>query len=102
MSTVAERVERGAALLDAKRPGWWRDIDLGRLDIWSCHDCIGGQLDGGYDATMDLLGVWDVEEARDLGFDDRGLCPEDGEYAALTEAWRDLITKHRELAGAST
>ena len=57
MNTVNERVERGAALLDEKRPGWWQDIDLGRLDISSSCDCIAGQQPGGYAGTMNALNV---------------------------------------------
>lgn len=101
MTTVAERVERGAALLDEKRPGWVQVIDLDRLDIWSCTDCIGGQLDGGYDATMDLLGIGHTEEARAHGFDGHGLSYGDGEYEALNAAWRDLI-RQRRLAASVT
>ncbi len=33
MATIAQRVAAGAALLDEKRPGWWRRIDLDTLDI---------------------------------------------------------------------
>ncbi len=87
MSTITERVRRGAALLDEKRPGWWRDIDLGRLDIDSCSTCILGQIGGGkygaYTSAMSELGLGDYEDVE-YGFD--------GDYpGALTEAWRDLI-----------
>jgi hypothetical protein len=30
---LAERVERGAALLDERRPGWWEATQLGALDL---------------------------------------------------------------------
>lgn len=93
MSTVAERAERGAALLDERRPGWWREIDLGTLDIDSVCNCIAGQL-GGYAETLQALGLDDGAE-YDYGFDG-------GSFAsvqALTPAWRDLIEKRRAEAG---
>ena len=105
MSSITERVERGAALLDAKRPGWWRRINLRRLDIRSACDCIAGQL-GGYSDTLRALGLLDGEEDVEHGFeaiDPDGdvlageyhrLVQED--YAALTAAWHDLIGKRRE------
>ena len=37
-------VERGAALLDERRPRWWERIDIGRLDIRSPENCILGQV----------------------------------------------------------
>ena len=48
MATVAERVARGAALLDDKDPGWWRDegeraIRLGNLEMAEPEHCVLGQ-----------------------------------------------------------
>lgn len=39
-----ERVARGAALLDAKRPGWASRIDVGTLTLHDACGCIVGQL----------------------------------------------------------
>lgn len=116
MSTVAERVERGAALLDEKRPGWWQEIDLGTLDIRSTCGCILGQIgsllgDDGYltrfSTGLDAVRL-EVPQARDYGFEwdvDYGDATEseidrliDAECARLTEAWRDLIQRRRESA----
>lgn len=108
MSTVTERVERGAALLDEKRPGWWQRIDLGRLDLAENCDCILGQLDGDYSPSTNGLGLTNPEAAGH-GFNATGApLPADAwdvlservdaEYDALTTAWRDLITMRREQA----
>lgn len=42
--SAAERVARGAAMLDEKRPGWAAEIDLSVLELaYPCH-CVLGQL----------------------------------------------------------
>lgn len=44
----AERVARGAAFLDLYRPTWFREIDLGSLNLKDNYNCILGQLYGNY------------------------------------------------------
>jgi hypothetical protein len=61
MSRITERVARGAALLDAKRPGWASRIDLVALDITSTSNCILGQLYGWYEEGQDALAELDDE-----------------------------------------
>jgi hypothetical protein len=47
MRTVhEERAEFGAIVLDAKRPGWWRDVDLAMLATGSHLWTVGAQLYG--------------------------------------------------------
>ena len=110
MTSIAERVERGAALLDAKQPGWWQQIDLGALDIGSRCGCIIGQLTGlttnrglAYEVATRRVGVGYMDEIP-MGFEapsahgfGREHLAMPAEYAALTEAWRDLITRRREV-----
>jgi hypothetical protein len=94
---ITERVERGAALLDEKRPGWWQFIDLDRLDIEDGCDCVAGQLDGtaNYMRALRRIGLSGSEaDAVSHGFESG----DDEEYAGLTEAWRTLIARRRELA----
>ena len=86
MPTITERVERGAALLDEKMPGWWQRVDLGRLDIESGCNCVIGQL-GSYPETSEGFGLLSSLDDFTHGFD--GGEPDD--YRALTKAWRDLI-----------
>jgi hypothetical protein len=102
MSDITERVERGAALLDEKRPGWWQGIDLDRLDIGSPCNCVAGQLGTGedpYSLTVSALGIWGADEECEHGFEAPfAMITSDREYGPLTEAWRDLITRRREMA----
>ena len=108
VNDITGRVERGAALLDEKRPDWWQDIDLDRLDISTGCTCVAGQL-GGFSETMRSLGLLPLEAQVAHGFEaddnsdlrtplaviyDRA----DLDYRALTAAWTDLITARRELA----
>lgn len=63
----------GAQVLDARQPGWALLIDIGRLDMGSCADCILGQLAGiyvwsGQTALADLVGDGG-KRAIELGFD---------------------------------
>jgi len=109
MSTVAERVARGAALLDEKVPGWAGRISLGELDLSSCTFCVLGQLfavdafvepdwDSGYDLGRRVL---DLEDDDDLhGFDRYYVEP----WSELNAEWRRVITERtaRVLAGATT
>ena len=44
--TAKEAVARGAALLDEKVPGWWKVIDLEKLRMQNCTNCMLGQLFG--------------------------------------------------------
>lgn len=47
-------VDFGARELDRLMPGWFRQIDVSRLRIESCHDCLIGQLYGSYSAIAAL------------------------------------------------
>lgn len=42
--SYSRRVSRGARLLDARYPGWWRYVDTRRIDTSSVRDCVLGQL----------------------------------------------------------
>lgn len=105
MTTSPEmmKAQRGAALLDQKRPGWeWHpEFDnLNTLDIRTGCNCILGKL---YDdqATFGRNGYF-------VGIDELGLNPssllsrpeEYGfiGYEAQTEAWREIITLKRRSA----
>lgn len=43
---LRENVERGAALLDRRRPRWFEQIDLDEFYLESATACICGQLSG--------------------------------------------------------
>ena len=107
MSTVAERVARGAALLDEKVPGWERRINLEWLDIASCYFCVLGQvfddderastddLDSPYSAGIRALGIeGGVRGTVWHGFD--GL-----HIDALNAAWRRLVADRQAVLAAT-
>lgn len=106
----AARVAKGAALLDEKRPGWERLIDLGILDIESGFACVTAQLSGvrNFKVGREQLGL-DKASYIAHGFNTEGDCdccvsqedldrlPEgyhqDAAYATLNTLWKDLISK---------
>ena len=105
MTTIAERVARGAAFLDEREPGWDARIDLDTLSLDSPCCCVLGQLHGGYGAGLRATGLGD-DDGRDieLGFfwTDEHLVgfSLDDEPGDLTAEWKRVITARRE-SGAS-
>ena len=105
--TAAERVARGAQLLDRERPGWAYKIDLARLDLADdCH-CVIGQLWGGkaadypWSAGTSALGLDKVRQQAH-GFEtDPGLAYEGrmAAYAELTALW--IAEIRRRTGGAA-
>ena len=94
--TAAERVAKGAALLDERRPGWAVLVDVGLLDrlgavnvlaqLW--HD---SRYLAPYVAASDELGTHGRN--HELGFVRDGV---DGvEYPELNAAWRDEVARRR-------
>jgi len=93
MDTIAERVRRGAALLDERRPGWAGEIDTGTLEMECPNFCILGQIYGRFDTGCETLGIddsaedgivlsFDTASARDVVYRDIA-----AEYDALKAAW---------------
>jgi len=104
MSTVAERVARGAELLDETLPGWDERIDLAWLELSSCYRCVIGQLftgglfpGGAYTPYGFGISVLGIDRGSHYGFDGHDADELNGE-------WRRVITKRRArvLAGATT
>lgn len=106
MSSIAERVAAGAALLDEKLPDWWAPnrIDLAVLDLSRPCYCVIGQV-----APEREYG--DAIEAGWLGltFDDAyryGFTAVTAAHASdwrevypkLTAEWRRVITERRAAA----
>lgn len=99
---INRRAARGAKLLDEKRPGWHRVIDLGALDIRNPADCVLGQQDR-YDVMIEEF-FGHIEDWRDQrrectrhGFDLSAMAylKEDMDYRfrALNAAWLREITE---------
>jgi hypothetical protein len=114
--SIAKRVAQGAALLDKKRPNWWREIDVDSLDIQSTCGCVLGQLgrtafpmaQHPYDGGLFLVGLpsyhsraygfdvsSDADEAATIDEEDRLAR---NEYTALTAEWKRVIEARRATA----
>ena len=96
---IRGRVARGAELLDSIRPGWRKEVDLDRLDLSSCHECVLGQLFGGYTygedelqrAVPDFYYDHSVSIGAFYGFSKT--IREDFRWEDLNKAWREEIAK---------
>jgi hypothetical protein len=99
---IRERVERGAAVLDAHAPGWYRLVPPEDLDMSNPCKCVEGHRVGDYHdsdllaPTRELLGPRAAQRlAASFGLTiwPPPAYPGDGddEFVQLTEAWRDLI-----------
>jgi hypothetical protein len=97
---LAERVERGAALLDERRPGWWDEVDVEALDLDLCSRCPLGQLWGDFESGAYRLFRGGFHEVADMaghhGFD--AVC--DNHFPILTDLWRAAIERRRAQAPA--
>ncbi len=107
--------EKGANLLDEKEPGWHNEIDINKLDIASCKDCVLGQLGqkyvtdcyfshmserlgflvGDFATSIGDLGYYGFAHNDNLKFDFTRSLKEN--YAALTKAWKQIIIERREV-----
>lgn len=109
----AARVAKGVALLDEKRPGWERELDLETLDISDGNFCVTAQLYGGlWRNGMQALGLTDHNSGTYVshGFNaegeehcSRACCAGSGDlpegysmeaaYTTLNAEWRRVITE---------
>lgn len=102
MGKYTKRVQRGAALLDARKPGWDARIAVAELDVASYRNGVLGQIFGNHDR-----GVWELwpegmiihnRLSADHGFSlSEADIAERGEtgYPELIGEWRELIRKRR-------
>ncbi len=103
MTTVAERVGRGAALLDEKMPGWDKLINLDELWQRSACECVLGQLwaedagaqerNGGYWPALEQLGMpaYPTRIPTEYGF----AAESADDYDELDAEWQKLILSRR-------
>lgn len=93
-----ENVLRGAQLLDKKRPNWYNEIDLEKLDIKSIDNCVLGQLYDYFVTGLDELGV-DYSNASeslhgfDIHLESSHQTGQDVAYEQLRLAWIEEIKK---------
>jgi len=83
-------VERGAALLDERLPGWDAEIDVENLNMSNACDCVFGQLFGSYDKGLRVL-VMDQGTSKTFGF----FVWPTSRWSSLSFAWRNLIRERR-------
>lgn len=102
----ADVVNRGAKLLDEKRPTWFKEINLHKLDLMIGGHCILGQLYGGTSKGMSRLGLFTQVDLFVHGFSLFSYGRLDYNWGTLTEAWkRDILSSRsgvqmdRELKG---
>lgn len=98
---LRERVQRGMAFLDVDKPGWEDCIDLERLDMSNCGDCVLGQIYGYYGNGLGALYTKSTAInplpailhafTRDNGNTD---------WRDLKSIWIDEITKRRNAKAA--
>jgi len=89
--TDEKHVADGARYLDLNAPGWFRSIDLSRLNMSNPCCCVVGQLFHSFAVGLQQLDV-DPNEGEDiaLGFD--SLSPDYwNDVAALTPIWKREI-----------
>lgn len=55
--TIAQRVARGALLLDRTYPNWERRVDMEVFDIESLKSCVLGQVYGDWSVGTKLLAL---------------------------------------------
>lgn len=98
MSTISERVQRGAEWLDTERPGWFGEIDLSLLDLAECCLCVIGQVFGCYATErnpFDINRAVAVEHGFNAGIDSSNWYAENRELQA---EWVRVITERRAAA----
>ena len=88
---MTSAVERGALFLDEKRPGWWKEIDVDRLNMGNPVSCVLGQLCGSYGDGLYQLGITPAEQFR-LGFYSPTFS------GLLTEPWEQAIADRLQAA----
>ncbi len=102
MSQIIECVERGVKLLDERRPGWWKEIDLHTFRMHECAACVCGQLYGDWDIVA-FKELFDTESftlgshlSRDYGFS-IPLNRSESAWEELQDAWETVIITRREI-----
>lgn len=83
---LKEAAAKGARKCDEMLPGWYRKIDVPRLDISLPNRCVCGQLGGTYSRGLELVGL-SYAGGASYGFSSCGI----GAMGFLTEAWKEEI-----------
>lgn len=93
---LEHEIARGVNLLDQYSPGWEAHIDLRRLDMLSCENCVLGQVpsplpaepyESNFGAWLRLLFGPDELDIAEWGFD----AATEIQYDHLNEEWENFI-----------
>lgn len=85
-----QRIDRGAALLDEKKPGWAGEIDISTLNVDSYFDCVLGQLYGTF--ALGSEAIWGDEDGEDLQAMENGFFfLEVTKERETTEYWKEKV-----------
>lgn len=93
---IAARVARGAAWLDENMPGWEQKVDLAKLDLYNCLQCILGQVSNVRFGYLRIVLSMGEDWAILHGFNDH--C---GNMSLLNEAWTTLIKERFDTGNLS-
>ena len=92
MTTLTDKVAKGAALLDNKVPGWRNRVNAEILDQSDGEKCVLGQLYGVYFRGIESLHI-DIADAADYGFNaTSGGVSWTKENRELTGIWKALLS----------
>ena len=98
-SEYVDAVARGAALLDKKKPGWARKVDMRTFTMLYPDTCTLAQCFGTYEQGRQKLKL-DDKQSGDLGFSGRIFEFFIGhELLDLNGLWRKAILKRRKDRG---
>lgn len=97
--TIAERVARGAELLDQNWPKWEAKISLDTLDLYDPCGCVVGQIYGFYAFGCLSLGVR-AEGNQNNTFDHGFFAGKGVEAGPLADEWRRVIRERLEATNA--
>jgi hypothetical protein len=115
VSTISERVARGATWLDEKLPDWWKtlDVDPGMFDMSVGCTCVIGQLyptvedfdeddtdESAFNIAVETAWLdldWTIAVSHGF-YAGQPFANWEAEYAALTAEWVRVITERRAAA----
>ena len=97
---IAKRVAKGAALLDIKRPGWEKEVNIYSINMNSPYACILGQIYHNYAWGLDSLELESNWSAKRYGFELTGWQRRNFVSAQLNgqkikDAWIDEINSRK-------
>src|SRR5688572_15387979 len=85
-----EQIQNGIKLLNEKVPNWRNVINLEELDLYSCTNCVLGQVYGGYRSGLHELNL-SKKSSEHYGFRVSDVDNIDHSYATdyeqLTQEW---------------